>query len=211
MRFRILGPLEVDTGAAWTSIGAAKWRSLLAYLLLSGGQPVSTGSLIHAVWGDNPPARATNLVSIYVLRLRRLIGDTEGKVLRTRAPGYQLQLGRDDLDSQHFGLLMGQGRQALMAGHPDRAATLLADALALWRGTALADVPPSDFIEAEADRLNELRLGAVELRIEADIACGRHRLVIPDLKRLLADQPLKEGLWLLLMRALDGAGRRRRP
>ena len=208
MRFRILGPLEVDTGAAWTSIGAAKWRSLLAYLLLSGGQPVSTDSLIHAVWGDNPPARATNLVSIYVLRLRRLIGDTEGKVLRTRAPGYQLQLGRDDLDSQHFGLLMSQGRQALTAGHPDRAAALLADALALWRGTALADVPPSDFIEAEADRLNELRLAALELRIEADIACGRHRQVIPDLKRLLADQPLKEELWLLLMRALDGAGRR---
>jgi DNA-binding SARP family transcriptional activator len=208
MRFRVLGPLEVNTGEAWTSIGAAKWRSLLAYLLLSAGQPVSTDSLIDAVWGDNPPARATNLISIYVLRLRRLIGDTEGQILRTRAPGYQLQLGRDDLDSQQFGHLTSQGREALTAGHPDRAAELLADALALWRGRPLADVPPSDFIEAEADRLDELRLSTLELRIEADMACGRHGMVIPDLRRLLADQPLKEGLWLLLMRALEGAGRR---
>ena len=208
MRFRILGPLEVQSGADWVSIGAAKWRAVLARLLLGAGQTVSTGTLIDEVWGTDPPARATNLISIYVLRLRRLIGDTEGQLLRTRAPGYQLQLGRDDLDSQQFGILMSQGRQALTVGHPDQAATLLADALALWRGLALADVPPSDFIQAEADRLDELRLAALELRIEADIACGRHRLVIPDLKRLLADQPLKEELWLLLMRALDGAGRR---
>ena len=208
MRFRILGPLEVNTGAGWTSISAPKWRSLLAYLLLSAGQPVSTDGLIDAVWGGSPPARATNLISIYVLRLRRLIGDTEGRVIRTRAPGYQLQLGPDDLDSQHFGILMSQGRQALTAGQPDRAATLLAEALALWRGNALADVPASGFIEAEADRLNEVRLAALELRIEADMACGRHAMVIPDIKRLLADQPLKEGLWLLLMRALEGAGRR---
>ena len=158
MRFRILGPLEVQSGADWVSIGAAKWRAVLARLLLGAGQTVSTGTLIDEVWGTDPPARATNLISIYVLRLRRLIGDTEGQLLRTRAPGYQLQLGRDDLDSQQFGILMSQGRQALPVGHPDQAATLLADALALWRGLALADVPPSDFIQAEADRLDELRL-----------------------------------------------------
>ena len=85
---------------------------------------------------------------------------------------------------------------------------VLADSLALWRGKALADIPLSTFIEAEAERLDELRFAALELRIEADIACGRHRDVIPELRRLLADQPLKEELWLLLMRALDGAGRR---
>ncbi len=208
MRFRILGPLEVQTGTGWTSIGAGKWRAVLACLLLNAGQVVSTDTLIDELWGDEPPARATNLVSIYVLRLRRLIGDTEGRTLVTRAPGYQLRLGDDDLDAQHFGILMSQGREALTAGDPRRAAKVLAEALELWRGKALADVPQSPFIDAEAGRLDELRLAATELRIEADLACGRHRDVIPELRRLLADQQLKEELWLLLMRALDGAGRR---
>lgn len=207
-RFRILGPLEVQTEQGWTSIGASKWRAALARLLLSAGQIVSTDTLIDELWGDAAPARASNLVSIYVLRLRRFIGDTEGHVLVTRAPGYQLRLGDDDLDEQQFGKLMNQGREALTAGDPKRAAEVLAGSLSLWRGKALADVPPSPFVEAEAGRLDELRLAATELRIEADLVCGRHRVVIPELRRLLADQPLKEELWLLLMRALDGAGRR---
>lgn len=207
-RFRILGPLEVQTGTGWTPIGAGKWRAVLACLLLNAGQVVSTDTLIDELWGDEPPARATNLVSIYVLRLRRLIGDTESRILVTRAPGYQLLLGGEDLDAQHFGILMSQGREALTAGDPQRAAKVLTEALDLWRGKALADVPQSPFIEAEAERLDELRLSATELRIEADLACGRHRDVIPELRRLLADQQLKEELWLLLMRALDGAGRR---
>jgi DNA-binding SARP family transcriptional activator len=208
MRFRILGPLEVQTGQDWTAIGASKWRAVLACLLLNAGQIVSTDTLIDELWGNDPPAKAANLISIYVLRLRRLIGDTEGRVLVTRAPGYQLRLDDDDLDAQQFGTLMSQGRQALAAGDPERAATLLADSLALWRGRALADVPLSAFVAAEAGRLEELRLAATEMRIEADLACGRHRLVVPELRRLLADQQLKEELWLLLMRALDGAGRR---
>ena len=208
MRFRILGPLEVQTADGWVPIGAAKWRAVLARLLLGGGQIVSTDTLIHELWGDNPPARAPNLVSIYVLRLRRFIGDHDGRVLKTRSPGYQLVLGRDDLDTQRFGILMSDGREALTVGDPRRAAGVLADSLALWRGKALADIPLSTFIEAEAERLDELRFAALELRIEADIACGRHCDVIPELRRLLADQQLREELWLLLMRALDGAGRR---
>jgi DNA-binding SARP family transcriptional activator len=208
MRFRILGPLEVQTGQDWTAIGASKWRAVLACLLLNAGQIVSTDTLIDELWGNDPPAKAANLISIYVLRLRRLIGDTEGQVLVTRAPGYQLRLDGGDLDAEQFGTLMSQGRQALAAGDPERAAMLLTDSLSLWRGRALADIPLSAFVAAEAGRLEELRLAATELRIEADLACGRHRLVIPELRRLLADQQLKEELWLLLMRALEGAGRR---
>ena len=207
MRFRILGPLEVQTPDGWAPIGAAKWRAVLARLLLSAGQIVSTDTLIDELWGNGPPARATNLVSIYVLRLRRLIGDSDGRVLRTRSPGYQLLLGPDDLDAQLFAILMSRGREALAADDPERAAQLLADSLLLWRGQALADVPPSPYVDAEAERLNELSLAALELRIEADIACHRDSLAIPDLRRLLTDQPLKEKLWLLLIRALDGAGR----
>ncbi len=128
-------------------------------------------------------------------------------MLRTRSPGYQLLLGPDDLDAQLFATLMSRGREALAADDPERAAQLLADSLLLWRGQALADVPPSPYVDAEAERLNELSLAALELRIEADIACHRASLAIPDLRRLLTDQPLKEKLWLLLIRALDGAGR----
>jgi DNA-binding SARP family transcriptional activator len=208
MRFRMLGPLEVQTAGDWTSIGAAKWRAVLARLLLSAGQPVSTDTLIDELWGDDPPARATNLVSIYVLRLRRFIGDTDGQVLRTRPPGYLLQAGDDDLDSRQFERLLGLGQQALADGDAAAAAQQLTGALGLWRGVALADVPASPFVDAEAERLNELRLAATELRIEADIARGRPRDVIPELHRLVADHPLREELWLLLMRALDAAGRR---
>ena len=92
MRFRILGSLEVNTGEDWTSIGAAKWRAVLACLLLHPGQVVSTDTLSDELWADDPPARASNLIGIYVLRLRRLMGDSEGRVLRTRSPGYQLLL-----------------------------------------------------------------------------------------------------------------------
>jgi DNA-binding SARP family transcriptional activator len=207
VRFRILGPLEVWTGQDWSGIGAPKWRALLAALLLNPGQVVSTDRLAAELWGDDPPDRATNLVSVYVLRLRRALGDPEGRVLTTRAPGYQLLLDPGDLDAEYFETLAAQGRAALAGGDPDRAAEKLTEALELWRGGALADVPPSTLVTAEADRLEESRLSALELRIEADLGCGRHAQLVPDLRRLLSDQPLREGLWVLLIRALDGAGR----
>jgi DNA-binding SARP family transcriptional activator len=207
MRFRMLGPLEVWSDTGWTPIGAAKWRSLLACLLLRQGRLVSTESLILELWGDSPPAKANNLVSIYVHRLRRLIGDAEGKVLVYRAPGYLLRIGSGDLDLQEFESLVEDGRSALAAADPESAATLLAEALALWRGPLLADVAQTGQIINEAERAVELRLDAAELRIEADLACGRSAQVIPELRRLVAENPMREGLWVLLMRALDDAGR----
>ena len=208
MRFRILGPMEIRTGQAWAGIGAPKWRSLLAALLINAGQLVPTDRLIMELWGESPPAGATNLVSIYALRLRRLIGDEDGQLLRTRAPGYQLSLEPGDLDASRFEALVGEARQALAEQAPDRAAELLGQALGLWRGGALVDVPSSALVAAEADRLEQDRLNALELRIGADIRCGRHAQVTPELSRLLADHPLREGFWGLLMHALDGAGRR---
>lgn len=206
-RFRILGPLEVWTGQAWTGIGAPKWRSLLAVLLINDGRVVPTGRLIAELWDDSPPAGATNLVSIYALRLRRLIGDEHGRVLRTRAPGYQLVLEPGDLDASRFEMLAAEGRQALSGQATERGADLLAQALGLWRGDALVDVPPSPLVTAEAGRLELARLDAQELRIGADIGCGRHAQVTPELSRLIADHPLREGLWGLLMQAMEGAGR----
>ena len=205
--FRILGPLEVWNGREWAQVSAPKWRALLATLLLSPGQPVSTGQLIADLWGDAPPAKASNLVSVYVHRLRRLIGDADGSVLVTRAPGYQIMVPPDGLDAGRFARLAADGRAALAGGDPARAAELLGAALAEWRGPALADVPASPLVAAEADRLEESRIQALELRIEADVGCGRHDEVTPDLRRLLSGHPLREGLWGLLMRALYGAGR----
>ncbi|HEY3734157.1 MAG TPA: BTAD domain-containing putative transcriptional regulator [Streptosporangiaceae bacterium] len=208
MRFRILGTLEIWTGQEWVGIGAPKWRSLLATLLINADQVVSTDRLIMELWDDDPPASAINLVSIYALQVRKLMGDGDGKVLRRRAPGYQLHLGAGDLDAARFEALVAEGRRALAAKTPQHGADLLAEALSLWRGGALLDVTQSPRVVAEIERLEESRLNALELRIEADIGCGRHAEVTPELSRLIADQPLREGLHRLLMLALVGAGRR---
>src|SRR5215472_4986003 len=207
MRFRLLGPLEVWAGEDWQGIGAPKWRSVLAALLISAGQIVPVDVLINEVWGETPPAKAGNLISIYVLRLRRLLGDTDSTLLVTRAPGYLLRLAPGDTDAQVFESSVREGGRAFADGDPERAAAQLAEALALWHGSPLADVPATTLVETEAERLAELRLDAAELRIKAELACGSHAQVIPELRRLLADHSLREGLWLLLMQALDGAGR----
>jgi DNA-binding SARP family transcriptional activator len=205
--FRILGPLEVRAGEGWTKIGAAKQRSVLATLLLRPGEPVSTDVLIDEVWPGKPPAKAANLVSVYVHHLRKLIGDAGGQVIVTRAPGYQLMLGTDELDADRFAALVADGRQALDDGAPERAVDLLGEALGLWRGPALADVPLTQKMAAETDRLGEARVSAGELHAEASLACGRYTEAVPRIRRLLVDWPLREKLWALLMRALCGAGR----
>lgn len=208
MRFQVLGPLEIWTGEAWTSIGARKWRSLLAALLVDAGQVVSTDRLITEMWGDSPPRGATNLVSIYAHKLRKMLGADGDKLLRYRAPGYLLAVGHDDVDSLRFATLVGAGRQALDERQPERAADLLAEALGLWHGRPFMDVQPqSTLVAAEAERLEEARLDALELSFEARIGCGRHAGLTTELSRLTADHPLREGLWGLLMRALNAAGR----
>jgi DNA-binding SARP family transcriptional activator/TPR repeat protein len=208
MRFRILGPLEVLSANGWAAISAAKWRSLLACLLLRQGQLVSTEALIFELWGDNPPDTANNLVSIYVHRLRKVIGDVEGRVLVYRAPGYLLRMSPGDLDIDEFESQVAAGRTALTEGDAERAAALFAGALGLWRGPLLADVPPTALVTTQAESAAELRLGVTELRVAADLECGRAAQVVPELRRLVAEHPLREGLWALLMRALEGAGRR---
>ena len=207
MRFRLLGPLEIRAGEDWRGIGAPKWRSVLAALLISPGQIVPADVLISEVWGDEPPAKAANLISIYVLRLRRLMDDADSALLVTRAPGYQLRVTASDTDALVFETMVRDGRKAFAGGDPQGAARQLTEALALWYGQPLADVPHTPLVEAEAERLAELRLEAIELRITAELECGRYAQAVPEVGRLLADHPLREGLWLLLMRALDGAGR----
>ncbi len=208
MRFRILGPLEVLSPDGWTAISAAKWRSLLACLLVRPGQLVPTEYLIFELWGDAPPSTANNLVSIYIHQLKKVIGDTDRRILVYRAPGYMLRVAPGDVDIEQFESLAAEGRGSLAAGEPERAAMRLGEALALWRGPLLADVVPSPLIESHAQRVAEQWFTTTELRVEADLACGRAAQVIPELRGLVTEHPLRERLWALLMRALEDAGRR---
>ena len=208
MRFRILGPLEVLSPNGWTAISAAKWRSLLACLLVRPGQLVPTENLILELWGDAPPTTANNLVSIYVHQLKKVIGDTERRILVYREPGYMLRVAPGDLDIEQFESLAAEGRNALAAGDPERAAAQLGAALGLWRGPLLADVLPTPLLETHARRAAELWFATTELRIEADLACGRAVQVIPELHGLVTEHPLRERFWSLLIQALEGAGRR---
>jgi DNA-binding SARP family transcriptional activator/tetratricopeptide (TPR) repeat protein len=204
---RVLGPLEVWTGEEWTGVGAAKLRVLLAVLVLRRGQVVAVAELADELWGDDPPPAARKLVSGYVLRARRLIGDPGGRVLVTRAPGYLLAVEQAEVDVPRFEELAAAGRRALDGEDGSRAAELLAGALALWRGPALADVPPGPLVAAAAGRLEELRLGAVELRVEAGIHCGRAAELVAELRQLTAGHPLRERFWHQLMRVLAQSGR----
>ena len=156
MRFRILGHLEVQGPDGWTAISAAKWRSLLACLLVRPGQLVSTESLIYELWGESPPSTANNMVSIYVHRLRKeVIGDAEGRVLVHRAPGYLLRVAPGDVDIQVFEALVGQGRSELAAGRADarrRAAGRGARAVARAAAGRRPEVPGARHRRRTGDR-----------------------------------------------------------
>jgi DNA-binding SARP family transcriptional activator/tetratricopeptide (TPR) repeat protein len=207
IRFRVLGPLEVRAGAEWSGVSAPKWRTLLASLLAEPGRVISAERLVDELWGAVPPAGARKLVSGYIRRLRQLTGDPDGRVLVTQAPGYQARVTRADLDAGVFEELLAAGRSALAARDAQQARTLLSDALAVWRGPAFADVPLGPLSAAAAGRLEELRLTAVELRIEADMSCGHQAELVPELCMFTAEHPLRERLWHQLMRALQDCAR----
>jgi DNA-binding SARP family transcriptional activator/uncharacterized protein YegL len=205
--FRILGPLEVWTGQDWTAIRIPRWRAVLASLLIRRGQRVSAEELATEIWGANQPVQVNNLISVYIHRLRQLMGDTQRAVLVTRPGGYELVLRQGDLDADRFTRLVGIAKEALVQGQTTRSADLLTEALGLWRGNALADVPSTPLVTAEADRLEEARVEAAALQAEASLACGRHTHAVMELRRLVWDHPLREDLCAQLMRALMAMGR----
>jgi DNA-binding SARP family transcriptional activator len=207
MRLRILGPLQIWDGTEWQNVGAPKWRALVAALLVRPGVGVSVPELIEDVWGDDPPRGAVNQVHGYVARVRRALGDVDGQILASRAPGYTLRLRDDDVDAQRFEALTARGLTARRQGDAETAADLLAEALDLWRGPALADVPSTLPVRAEADRLEERRLVALEARIDADLELGRHADLVAELQAATAEHPLREHLWAHLMLALYRSGR----
>jgi len=204
MEFRILGPLEVSSEIGPVPVTAAKHRALLTHLLLRANEVVSADALVDALWGERPPASARKLLQIYVSQLRKSLGDA---VLVTRAPGYLIAVEWPRLDSARFERLLGEGSQALREGNPALASTLLARALALWRGPALADFAYDSHVQAEARRLEELRVKALEQRIEADLQLGRHARLVGELQALAGEYPLQERFRAQLMLVLYRSGR----
>jgi DNA-binding SARP family transcriptional activator len=199
--FRLLGPLEVVVDGVPLRIAAQKPRALLALLLLNRNRVVPTERLVDELWGDEPPARATKTLQVYVSTLRKELG---AKRLVTRPPGYELRVDEGELDVDRFEALAAAARAE---EDPKRAATGLREALALWRGPALRGFRAEPFAAAAAARLEDLRLAAVEDRIEAELEAGASADVVPELEELVAAEPLRERPRELLMLALYRAGR----
>jgi DNA-binding SARP family transcriptional activator/streptogramin lyase len=208
MEYKILGTLEVADQDREVLLGGGRQRSVLALLLLHANEVVSSERLIDELWGDAPPPTAAKTVQVYVSQLRKSLrnGAPDGPLL-TRGRGYVLQIGPGELDRERFERSLADGRRALEDDAPARAAEMLRDGLALWRGPPLADFAYEPFAQAEIARLEELRLSALEQRIEADLALGRHAEVVGELETLVAEHPLREALRGQLMLALYRCGR----
>jgi DNA-binding SARP family transcriptional activator len=202
--FRILGPLEVRADGTPLALGGAKQRAVLAVLLLDAGQVVSRDRLIDALWGQAPPPTARHTLEAYVSRLRKLLGD--GRLL-TRTPGYVLRVEPGAVDLDRFEQLLTAGRGALHERRFGAAAETLREADELWRGPPLADLALEPFAQAPVQGLVELRLAAIEDRIDAELALGRHGALASELRELVAEHPLRERLRAQLMLALYRAGR----
>src|SRR5215208_402729 len=203
MEYRVLGSLEVLDGSGQrVPLGGTRQQTVLGSLLLRAGETVSLERLVDELW-EQPPETAAKTVQVYVSRLRRLL--TPGAI-ESRSGGYALRLDGDRLDLTQFERLAEEGRTALSAAEWERAASLLGEALSLWRGPALVGLT-AEALRREAGRLEEARLEALEDRVEADLARGRHREVVPELRSLVAEHPFRERLCAQLMRGLYAAGR----
>jgi DNA-binding SARP family transcriptional activator len=203
LEFHVLGPVEVVADGRPVSLPAAKPRALLAALLLSSNRVVSVDRLIDDLWGEEPPETATKALQGYVSQLRKALGADR---LVTKPRGYSLRVEEGELDLDRFERLAREGRELLAGGDSKAAAKRLAEALELWRGAPLAEFS-EPFARDAGARLEDARLAALEERIEADLALGRHTRLIPELEELVAREPLRERPRAQLMLALYRSGR----
>jgi DNA-binding SARP family transcriptional activator len=204
MEYRILGPLEALDGDRQISIGGTRQRAVLALLLLHGNETLGRDVLVDSLWGEEAPPTAGKVLQNCVSALRKeLPADT----IRTVGGAYALTLGPEELDRDRFERLLAEGRAALTAGQNVEAAEQLRAALALWRGSPLADLAYEPFTRDEITRLEELHIAAVEDRVDAELGLGLHDELVPELEGLVARHPLRERLRGQLMLALYQAGR----
>jgi DNA-binding SARP family transcriptional activator len=204
MEFRILGPLEVWAEGVEVSLGGPKQHALLVLLLLHPNEVVPTDRLIEELWGEDSPERAAAALRVNVSRLRKALPQD---VLTTRSPGYVMRVEPDELDLHRFERLVDEGRSLLARGLAADASERLREALSLWRGSALANFAYETFAQAAIARLEEIRLAAVELRIDADLVLGRHDELVGELEALVSEHPLRERLQMDLVTALYRSGR----
>lgn len=204
MELRLLGPVQaLDAGEA-VRLGGPRQVALLALLAAHGPVAVTRDALIEQLWDGAPPRSAANAVQVYVSQLRQVLGRS---AIRTEGSGYRLALDRATVDCWHFVDLLDRGTRELADGDLAGAAASLHACLDLWQGTPFDGLADVDALGREAERLEQLRLTALERRLEADLAIGRHAEVVTELESLVVTHPLREHLWALLMRALYGAGR----
>ncbi|HEU5159957.1 MAG TPA: BTAD domain-containing putative transcriptional regulator [Streptosporangiaceae bacterium] len=202
MDLRLLGPVAAYVAGEPLALGGPRQRAVLAALLLKSNEPVPTEHLIRAVWED-PPASASANIRTYVAGLRRVLRAAgAGERLATWEAGYRFVVESGELDVVRFADLTGQGRHELSAGDLQAASAHFTEALGLWRGRPLAGAAASSWLLAEATRLEELRLTVVEQVVDVDLALGRHAELITELRRLVAEHPLRERFWAQLMLAL---------
>ena len=205
---RVLGPLEAVINGVDVTPPAPKERALLALLVIRRGRVVGADRLMEELWPTLAADRARRVLQVRVAAVRKLFNAAEAApLLELVSPGYRLAIAADDVDEHQFFELVEQARGHAAAGNPAEAAATLSDALGLWRGEPLADVQGCVSLEAEAARLGEARLGAIEDRIDADLACGRHRAVACELDALVVTDPLRERLWGQRILALYRCGR----
>ena len=209
LEFRILGPVQVlDDGGQLLPLGGAKQRATLAMLLLRRNEVVSRDQLEEGLWGNSPPPSAGPTIKTYVSRLRSILpGETQAARLVAQASGYRLRVEPGEFDLERFESLIETGRRAIDASDVEIARQSLREALALFHGTPLQDLAFAPFAQTEIGRLEELRLGALELALEADLAAGRHAEVVGELESLVGQYPFRELLWGQLMLALYRSGR----
>ena len=199
--FRLLGPLEVVEAGERLALPAGQPSALLALLLLEANRALSAEVLVDGIWGESPPASARKVLQAYVSQLRKLLG--AGRI-ETRPGGYAVRVQSAELDLARFEELAEAARTT---ADPAQRSSLLADALALWRGAALAEFRDEPFAVTAARRLNDLRISALEQRIDADLALGRQEQVVSELEALVAQEPLREQPRRQLMLALYRSGR----
>jgi WD40 repeat protein/DNA-binding SARP family transcriptional activator len=209
LEFRILGPLAVRLDGASVPLGGPKQRALLALLLLSANRAVSRERLLGELFADQSLNSADHALRNHVSRLRKVLGSAAADEPRlvARAPGYLLRVEPGELDLEHFERLVAAGREALAASNPAAAAESLRAAEQLWQGRPLADLEFESFTRIEVERLEELRLAAVEERIDAELALGRQLALVPELEAVSAEHPYRERFRAQLMLALYRCGR----
>src|SRR5262245_1701925 len=210
LEFRLLGPLELWRDGSQVKLGGERQRALLGLLLLHANEVVPTDVLVDELFGSEPSGGSLNAVQAGISRLRRVLaadGNGGDTVLTTELRGYVLRVAPDQLDVSRFEALVADGRRSAEAGDPTTASARLREALALWRGPALADLQGLGFAAAEIRRLEELRLAALMDRVDADLSAGGGGELVPELEGLVATNPLLERARGQLMLALYRAGR----